>query len=385
MASIQPASTACTSAVSAPSSLISAKANGWSSGCFGVGSVTQPHVSTTPPGPTSTKSRSRASPVSGSHSQGGHSTRPSLDRIPRILPVPQAGQERSHGGPERAGVRELDDVSAFSWLHGRSRTHSISSGQAAATAADGATAQGFLSGRRGGGGRRLEVGGRPRRPRTSRSPSRGARREPDLAQRHWRLRPCESGSRSPIGADEDLVLEARSSRAWQSRTAGSGDDAAVMSAAVRGAPSRPPASPAPEQLHHPVGRGRRRRADAARGARPSRARSRAGTRRGGGPSSEVAVDRAERDLGPAATSRICTASYPPSAARSIAASSTRARRAAWFGVSVSVSTARRRVTCGVVVLLRQVEVRRRAPRRPRCRRGRGRGRRRRLATAGSAP
>src|SRR6185436_9197635 len=39
-----------------------------------------------------------------------------------------------------------------------------------------------------------------------------------------------------------------------------------------------------------------------------------------------------------ATSRICTASYPPSVARARAASRTRARRAAWLGVSVPAST-----------------------------------------------
>src|SRR5262245_51855352 len=39
-----------------------------------------------------------------------------------------------------------------------------------------------------------------------------------------------------------------------------------------------------------------------------------------------------------ATSRICTASYPPSAASFIAASMTRWRRAAWLGVSASTSS-----------------------------------------------
>ena len=41
--SMLPASTACTIAVSAPSGVTSANANGWSSGCFGVGSSTHVH------------------------------------------------------------------------------------------------------------------------------------------------------------------------------------------------------------------------------------------------------------------------------------------------------------------------------------------------------
>src|SRR5215217_7806323 len=44
-------------------------------------------------------------------------------------------------------------------------------------------------------------------------------------------------------------------------------------------------------------------------------------------------------LARAATSRICTASYPPSAARAVAASMTRLRRAAWFLGRVGVSGA----------------------------------------------
>src|SRR4051812_34937386 len=77
IASTLPASTACSIGESAPSGWISAHANGWSSGCFGIGSRTHAHVVTTPPGPTSTMSVS-GSEVSGSYSIGGTSTRPAF-------------------------------------------------------------------------------------------------------------------------------------------------------------------------------------------------------------------------------------------------------------------------------------------------------------------
>src|SRR5262245_31562816 len=66
MRSMFSTSTTCTIAESAPSGLISANANGWSSGCFDVGSSTHVHDSTVPAGPTSTMSV-RASPVYGSY------------------------------------------------------------------------------------------------------------------------------------------------------------------------------------------------------------------------------------------------------------------------------------------------------------------------------
>ena len=84
MASIDPASTACTSVVSAPSSWMRAKAKGWSNGCCSVGADTQVQDVTVPAGPTSTSaSWSSSAPVSGSHSSGGHRTRSPL-RMPRI-------------------------------------------------------------------------------------------------------------------------------------------------------------------------------------------------------------------------------------------------------------------------------------------------------------
>ena len=63
MASIEPASTACMIAVSAPSSLTRANAKGWSSGCCAVGLATQDHDCTVPAGPTSTKSWASCAPV----------------------------------------------------------------------------------------------------------------------------------------------------------------------------------------------------------------------------------------------------------------------------------------------------------------------------------
>src|SRR5204863_1113241 len=73
--SMLPASTACTIAVSAPSGVMSANANGRSRGCFGVGWSTHVHDPTVAPGPTSTSSLN-ASPVLGSYSSGGTSTLP---------------------------------------------------------------------------------------------------------------------------------------------------------------------------------------------------------------------------------------------------------------------------------------------------------------------
>ena len=51
IASTEPASTACSIEVSAPSGLTSAQAKGWSSGWRSCGSNTHAHVVTTPPGP----------------------------------------------------------------------------------------------------------------------------------------------------------------------------------------------------------------------------------------------------------------------------------------------------------------------------------------------
>ena len=68
---------ACNIADSAPSMRMSAHANGRSSGSFGRGRCTHAHVVTVPSGPTSTISCA-ASPVTGSYSIGGTSTRPSL-------------------------------------------------------------------------------------------------------------------------------------------------------------------------------------------------------------------------------------------------------------------------------------------------------------------
>ena len=79
--SADPQSSACSNGVSAPSSFTSAHANGRSSGCVRSGSGTHAARSITPSDPTSTISDA-ASPVSGSYSNGGTSTRPPAVRTP---------------------------------------------------------------------------------------------------------------------------------------------------------------------------------------------------------------------------------------------------------------------------------------------------------------
>ena len=84
MRDASPASTACSIAVSAPSSRISAHANGRLSGCFGRGSRhPRPRRDDAAPA-RPRRSRPSASPVSGSYSCGGTSTRPSRVRTPTI-------------------------------------------------------------------------------------------------------------------------------------------------------------------------------------------------------------------------------------------------------------------------------------------------------------
>lgn len=94
-----PASTACTSAVSAPSSLIRAQANGRSSGWPARGSGTQAAAVTAPAGPTSTYSSVTASPVAGSYSRGGTSTRPSAVRTPTTRPARNSVRNLPITGP----------------------------------------------------------------------------------------------------------------------------------------------------------------------------------------------------------------------------------------------------------------------------------------------
>ena len=78
-----PASTACSIAVSAPSSRISAQANGCASGWPSSGSGIHDQLITVPSGPTGTSSAGGAS-VTGSYSNGGACTRPSAARAPRM-------------------------------------------------------------------------------------------------------------------------------------------------------------------------------------------------------------------------------------------------------------------------------------------------------------
>src|ERR1700753_3365577 len=67
MAAAEPASTACSSAVSAPSSRISAQANGTASGWPSSGSGIQDQLTTVPSGPTGTSSPGGEA-VTGSYS-----------------------------------------------------------------------------------------------------------------------------------------------------------------------------------------------------------------------------------------------------------------------------------------------------------------------------
>src|SRR6266540_5982436 len=118
-----PASTTCRSAVSAPSRPMSANANGWSSGCWSRGRLTQAHVVTSPFGPTSTRSSTESSsPVSGSYSVGGQTTWPSLARMPRNLPSRRAVMNRPMIGPTE---REY----GYSRMLGASRTSGSAIGQ----------------------------------------------------------------------------------------------------------------------------------------------------------------------------------------------------------------------------------------------------------------
>ena len=84
MAPGEPASTAWSNGVDAPSSRMNANANGRSSGCCSVGSGTQVHDWIVPAGPTSTSSRAQFGPGRRIPFHRRTST-PSPLRIPRIL------------------------------------------------------------------------------------------------------------------------------------------------------------------------------------------------------------------------------------------------------------------------------------------------------------
>ncbi len=85
-------------AVSAPSSRISAQANGCASGWPGSGSPTHDQVVTIPSGPTSTSSAG-GSKVTGSYSNGGACTRPSAPREPRMRRAASAVMNWLRVGP----------------------------------------------------------------------------------------------------------------------------------------------------------------------------------------------------------------------------------------------------------------------------------------------
>ncbi len=83
IAATDPASTACSITVSAPSSRISAHANGCASGWPSSGRGIHDQLVTLPSGPTCT-SASGGACVTGSYSNGGACTRPSAPRAPRM-------------------------------------------------------------------------------------------------------------------------------------------------------------------------------------------------------------------------------------------------------------------------------------------------------------
>ena len=93
-----PASTACSMVVSAPSSRISAQANGCASGCPSSGSATHVQLVTVPSGPTSTSPVGGAK-VTGSYSNGGACTRPSAPREPRMRRPARAVMNSPSTGP----------------------------------------------------------------------------------------------------------------------------------------------------------------------------------------------------------------------------------------------------------------------------------------------
>ena len=107
MAAAEPASTACSIAVSAPSSRISAQANGCSSGWPASGAGAHDQVSTVPVGPTSTSSAG-GSAVTGSYSNGGACTRPSAARAAEDPALRQRGHELAQHRAQRPGVVEAD-------------------------------------------------------------------------------------------------------------------------------------------------------------------------------------------------------------------------------------------------------------------------------------
>ena len=110
-------STTCTMAVSAPSSWMSANANGRSSGWLGLGVSTHVHEVTTPSGPTSTSSGSTDAPVAGSYSSGGERVR-SPAREASNRPASRPSRYAPITGPDAARVRELQID-----LHERSGHH----------------------------------------------------------------------------------------------------------------------------------------------------------------------------------------------------------------------------------------------------------------------
>ena len=98
IAAAEPASTACSIAVSAPSSRISAQANGSASGCPASGSGIHDQLTTVPSGPTGTSSPG-GSALTGSYSNGGACIRPSAPRAPRIRRSARAAMNWLSTGP----------------------------------------------------------------------------------------------------------------------------------------------------------------------------------------------------------------------------------------------------------------------------------------------
>ncbi len=98
IAAADPASTACSIAVSAPSSRISAQPNGCASGWPSSGRGTHDQLMTVPSAATCISSPGGAE-VTGSYSKGGACTRPSEPRAPSIRRLARAVMNWLSVGP----------------------------------------------------------------------------------------------------------------------------------------------------------------------------------------------------------------------------------------------------------------------------------------------
>ena len=239
IASIEPASTACIIAVSAPSSFTSANANGFAVGACRSARSPRPTISTTPPGPDGDEI-GRVERVAGiGVPLGGWHQHPAVGRAdPEDLP----SRKPVRNGPT-TGPRVRVYGNSMTWVEiGRSATAGVEHipifpGNPGARRAQ----------RRLRGGRRRAAARRSRTRRSTASASVQPFTQPSNAVNHtWRStcrsRPCATGRGRPSRPRRPRP-GARSSRAWHSRTAGSGDERrGDERGGLRAAPARRAAS-----------------------------------------------------------------------------------------------------------------------------------------------